>query len=112
MLGWSRRGITRNGGFSLISVMPIGIIALMTPGKIGRPRARRGPRGKLAEALRAARAARGMTQAEAAEELRIDQAVLARWEGGARQPKGLSRRYLEEVWIPLADREQNRGVNQ
>ena len=84
----------------------------MTPPKVGRPRSRRGPRGKLAEALRAARAARGLSQAQAAEDLGIGQPVLARWESGSHKPTGLARRYLLEVWIPKALGERDSGANQ
>ena len=79
------------------------------PPKVGRPRAKRGPRGKLAEALRAARWARGMSQAEAAADLGIVQPVLAKWESGARKPAGLALRYLLEVWIPNAPARANDG---
>lgn len=83
--------------------------AMEPPVKVGRPRAKRGPRGKLAEALRAARWARGMSQAEAAADLGIVQPVLAKWESGARRPSGLALRYLLEVWIPSAPARANDG---
>ena len=79
--------------------------------RIGRPRTTRGPRGKVAEALRAARAARALTQAAAAEELGIVQPVLAAWESGARRPSGLALRYLVEVWIPRSLEGRNEGAN-
>ena len=78
--------------------------------KGGRPRTKRGPRGKFAEDLRAARWARGMSQAQAAADLGILQPVFARWESGARKPSGLALRYMTEVWIPNAPRGAiNRG---
>jgi len=79
--------------------------------KVGRPRTKRGPRGKIAEALRAARAARGVTQARAAAELGITQPVLAGWESGARRPSGLALRYLCEVWIPRSLDGRDNGAN-
>lgn len=70
---------------------------MKTP-KSGRPRSRKGPRGKLAEALREARAARGLSQHAAAEELGVSQSVLAVFESGARRPRGLALRGLL-CWI-------------
>lgn len=72
----------------------------MKPAKVGRRRTRRGPRGKLAEALREARKARGLSQHAAAADLAIPQSALGAWESGARRPSGLALRYLVEVWIP------------
>ena len=72
----------------------------MNATRIGRPRTKRGPRGIVAEALRAARAARGFSQARAAAELGLAQPTFARWESGSRRPSGLALRYLLEVWIP------------
>lgn len=66
--------------------------------KRGRPRTRRGPRGKLATALIAARARRGMTQAQAAEALGLAWTTLARYETGSRVPRGPARRWIEQ-WI-------------
>ena len=79
--------------------------------KVGRPRTTRGPRGKLAEALRAARAARGITQAEAAANLGVPQPTVAGWESGARKPAGLALRYLLEVWIPRSFEGREEGAN-
>lgn len=77
--------------------------------KSGRPRQRRGPRGKIAEQLRAVRAARGWSQVRAAENLGVPQSVLAEWESGTARPRALALRYLLEVWIPrnLAGQEPN-----
>jgi transcriptional regulator with XRE-family HTH domain len=61
----------------------------------GRPRERRGPRPPIAHKLRAARAARGLSQHAAAAELEIPPAVLAEYESGSRQPSGLAKKYLE-----------------
>jgi len=83
----------------------------MNAPRIGRPRTTRGPRGKVAEALRAARAARRLSQAQAATELGIVQSVLARWESGARRPAGLALRYLIEVWIPRSLEGRKEGAN-
>lgn len=71
----------------------------------GRPRERRGPRPPIAHKLRAARAARGLSQHAAAAELEIPAAVLAQYESGTRQPSGLARKYLE-AWAAacLGDR--------
>ena len=80
--------------------MPVDILASVTFHRLGGPRSRKGPRGKLAEALRAARAARGMTQHEAAADLGVGQPAFAKWETGSRRPSGLTLRYLLEVWIP------------
>ena len=63
-----------------------------------RPRFRRGPRGAFADAFRAARAARGMTQAEAAADLGVGRVTVACWETGSHQPDGLARRFVDE-WI-------------
>ena len=71
-----------------------------TSQKVGRPRTRRGPRGKIADALREARAVHGWAQARAAASLGIPQSVLAGWESGTHRPQGLALRYLLEVWIP------------
>ena len=79
--------------------------------RIGRPRTKRGPRGRVAEALRTARAALGVTQAEAAVELGIAQPVLAKWESGSRRPSGLALRYLLEVWIPRSIEGRKEGAN-
>lgn len=76
----------------------MGVVA--TRKKPGRPRLRRGPRGKIADALRSARAARGMSQPQAARELGISTSRLANWETGESRPRGLALRYLLEVWIP------------
>ena len=57
---------------------------------MARPRVRRGRRPKLAEKIRAARAARGLTQHAAAAELGVSVSVLATIETGARQPHGLA----------------------
>ena len=70
----------------------------------GRPRQRRGPRGRLAGAVRAARAARGWTQAEAASQLGVARETLARWETGSAKPRGLALRFLEE-WAARARKE-------
>lgn len=69
-------------------------------GRSGRPRKLRGPRGKVGDLLRAARAARGLSQVAAARELGIDRATLGQYETGSARPVGLARRYLLEVWIP------------
>ncbi len=57
----------------------------------GRPRSQRGPRGALADRLRAAREARGISQSEAAAELGIARSWLAMVESGSRKPQGLAR---------------------
>lgn len=54
-----------------------------------RPRARSGRRPELAEKMRAARAARGLTQHEAAVELHMAQSALAALESGTRKPRGI-----------------------
>ena len=64
---------------------------------MGRPRERRGRRPAIGERLRAARAARGISQETAARELGISTAVLAHYESGGRNPSALARRFLE-VW--------------
>ena len=89
--------------------MSFGRMIHVSAHRVGRPRSRKGPRGKLAEALRAARAARGMTQHEAAEELGVDQGAFAKWESGSRHPSGLALRYLLEVWIPRSLKRREGG---
>lgn len=49
----------------------------------------------LAESLRAARIARGLSQEEAAKELEVHRTTLALWETGAARPRGPSKRYIE-----------------
>jgi transcriptional regulator with XRE-family HTH domain len=61
----------------------------------GRPRSQRGPRGALADRLRAARESRGISQAEAAVELGVGRSWLAMVESGSRRPSGLAKKYLE-----------------
>ncbi len=68
---------------------------------MGRPRERKGRRGSVAERLRAARAARGLTQHQAAAELGILPPVLAAYETGARHPSGLAWKYLS-LWTAAA----------
>lgn len=63
-----------------------------------RPRVRKEPRGPFARAFRAARAARGMTQAQAAEDLGVGRVTVARWETGSHRPEGLARRFVV-AWI-------------
>lgn len=64
----------------------------------GRPRKRRGPRGRFAHALRAARAARELTQEQAARALGVDRATLAKWETGSQRPRGPVLHWVE-AWI-------------
>lgn len=66
-----------------------------------RPRQRRGRRPDLAERIRAARAARGLTQHAAAAELGISPSTLATIETGARKPHGLPLLALE-WWAALS----------
>lgn len=61
----------------------------------GRPRLRKGRRPAIAERLRAARAARGISQVEAAREFGILSTMLAGIESGTRTPSTLARKYLE-----------------
>ena len=61
----------------------------------GRPRLKRGRRPAVAERLRAARAARGLSQVEAAAELGIPSPMLAAYESGTRSPSTLAGRFLE-----------------
>lgn len=63
--------------------------------KMARPRTRRGRRGIVAERLRAARAARGLTQSEAARELGIPVPNLAKYETGSMRPSALAALALE-----------------
>ena len=65
---------------------------------MGRPRTRRGPRGRFADRFRAARAARGLTQEGAAGSLGVGIASVARWEAGTHRPRGIVLRVVEE-WI-------------
>lgn len=74
------------------------VVASDTNTGMGRPRLRRGPRGPFAEKLRAARASRGMTQAEAAADLGVERVTLSRWESGTHVPVGIIRRAAED-WI-------------
>ena len=63
----------------------------------------------MAERLRAARAAGGLTQEAAAEALSVSRETVARWETGVRKPLGLARRFLE-AWIDGAlGKEGDRG---
>ncbi len=62
---------------------------------MARPRERKGRRPALAEKLRAARAARGLTQYQAAAELGIAPSTLAVFESGHRKPHGLPLLALE-----------------
>jgi transcriptional regulator with XRE-family HTH domain len=61
---------------------------------MARPRERKGPRPALAEKLRAARAARGLTQHAAAAELEISVSRLAEIESGTRRVSLLAEKYL------------------
>lgn len=70
----------------------------------GRPRTRRGPRGKLAESLRQARSTLGWTQAEAATALGTTQPTWARWESGSAKPRGVALRLLAD-WAERMVRE-------
>jgi transcriptional regulator with XRE-family HTH domain len=63
---------------------------------MARPRLRRGRRPGLAEKIRAARAARGLSQHAAAAELGVSVSVLATIETGARQPKGARKNNLNK----------------
>jgi DNA-binding transcriptional regulator YiaG len=72
---------------------------------MNRPRSRRGPRGKFAERLREARAALGITQAEAARALSVSALSVARWETGSQHPRGPALRFVE-LWIARALREE------
>ena len=49
-------------------------------GRVGRPRERKGRRGRVAEMLRAARSARSISQEQAARELSVHRTTLALWE--------------------------------
>lgn len=62
---------------------------------VGRPRLKKGPRPSLAYRLIAARAARGLSQVEAARELGIPSPRLAAFESGTRRPSHLAARFLE-----------------
>jgi transcriptional regulator with XRE-family HTH domain len=57
----------------------------------GAKRRRKGPRGELANALRALRVARGWTQEKAAKALRVSRSWVAVVETGAWRPQGLAR---------------------
>lgn len=67
----------------------------------GRPRERVGRRGVVAEQLRAARAARSMSQEETARELDVNRVTLSLWETGASRPRGPARKYVE-LWCQQA----------
>lgn len=68
-----------------------------------RPRSRRGPRGSFAERLRAARAARELTQDEAALSIGVHRVTLSKWETGEHVPKGIVLRVVE-AWIVGGDK--------
>ncbi len=55
----------------------------------------------MADRLRAARAARGLTQVTAAEELAVTRQTLALWETGGGRPSGPALRFVE-LWIQAA----------
>lgn len=67
----------------------------------GRPRARAGRRGRLAERMRQAREAGGLTQESAAATIGVSRVTLARWETGSHRPRSLALRYVE-LWIARA----------
>jgi transcriptional regulator with XRE-family HTH domain len=69
-----------------------------------RSRKRRGPRGAFADALRAARTTRGLTQQQAAQSLDVERSWLAALESGTRKPGAFARRVLDQ-WI----RESKKG---
>jgi transcriptional regulator with XRE-family HTH domain len=66
-----------------------------------RPRRNQGPRGEFADRLRAARTARGQTQASAARELAVTRPTLALWETGGGTPVGPALLYVE-LWVRSA----------
>ena len=75
--------------------------SMRTIASMARPRERKGPRGKFANRLRAARAARGLTQERAALELRVTRPTLALYETGGGRPEGPARMYFD-LWICAA----------
>ena len=74
-----------------------------------RRRTRPGPRGSLADALRAARATRGLSQAAAAESIGVHRVTLSKWETGEHRPKGLVLR-LVKAWIKESERRGGHGA--
>ena len=69
--------------------------------KAGRPRSRPGRRGRLADLLRRARTALGLTQEKAAGSLGVARVTLARWETGSHRPRGPAAKFVE-VWAAHA----------
>lgn len=67
----------------------------------GRPRERKGRRGRFGERLRAARREVAVTQAKAADLIGVDRVTVARWETGSSSPRGAARRFVE-LWIAAA----------
>lgn len=61
----------------------------------GRPRLKKGPRPAVAYRLREARAARGLSQVQAAREIGVLPTWLAGVESGTRRPNTLACKYLE-----------------
>ena len=66
--------------------------------KRGRPREKSGERAGFALAFFQARSKRGLTQAQAAEELGVALSTVARWETGAMEPRGTARKYVG-LWM-------------
>lgn len=62
----------------------------------------------FAERLRAARELRGWTQEKAATSIGVHVVTLAKWEGGAHEPKGLAARAAEK-WIAASRKGGRRG---
>ena len=77
---------------------------------VGRPRERKGRRGKLADELREARRLAGISQDTAALQLGVARVTIARWETGAFRPRGPALRFVQLWTAAIRGEEVNIGV--